>query len=258
MPNSRLSSRPVISSLLPWLYTSAVSKNVTPCSTALRTIGSAVSSSTAHARIVLSPKLIMPMQIRETLTPAVPNRSYFNVRPPVSPGSGRLTADSYDRSGPRISPGSPDWSPLRPLAAETAPVPPGGTQGRPGRSNGTPRDRTGAPSEHGHPPGRRTGTPPAPPRPRRTPRRRTPGPAATRQQPTPQDRRPGPHRQRPLARQRRPARRSAATGSRRLWFARSRGAEGAVLPRRFAPRSRRRRASSLAHAASSWRRRWLI
>src|SRR6266511_750413 len=36
----------------------------------------------------------------------------------VPPGSGRLTADSSDQSGPRASPGGPDQSPLRPLAAD--------------------------------------------------------------------------------------------------------------------------------------------
>jgi hypothetical protein len=46
------SSRPLISSLMPSEYTSAVSKNVTPASTACRTIGSAASSGSIHAREV--------------------------------------------------------------------------------------------------------------------------------------------------------------------------------------------------------------
>ena len=44
------SSRPVATSLVPPEYTSAVSKNVTPPSTAMRTIGSAAASSRTHGR----------------------------------------------------------------------------------------------------------------------------------------------------------------------------------------------------------------
>ncbi len=44
------SRRPVATSLAPPEYTSAVSKNVTPPSTARRTMGSAASSSSTHGR----------------------------------------------------------------------------------------------------------------------------------------------------------------------------------------------------------------
>src|SRR3954466_613061 len=47
-----------------------------PPSTARRTIGSASFSSSAHLRDALSPKLIMPRQIRETLRPVEPSRAY--------------------------------------------------------------------------------------------------------------------------------------------------------------------------------------
>src|SRR5262245_46859475 len=63
-------------SLAPSEYMSAVSKKVTPESTALRTIGSAASSRSAQARSVGSPKLIIPRQIRDTFRPVCPNRAY--------------------------------------------------------------------------------------------------------------------------------------------------------------------------------------
>ena len=50
MPKSFRSSRPVATSLPPSEYMSAVSKNVTPPSTARRTIGSAAASSSVHGR----------------------------------------------------------------------------------------------------------------------------------------------------------------------------------------------------------------
>jgi len=49
------SSRPVISSVSPSEYTSAVSKNITPASTARATIGSAASSGRCHARSAVLP-----------------------------------------------------------------------------------------------------------------------------------------------------------------------------------------------------------
>jgi hypothetical protein len=51
----RASSRPVISSLTPSEYTSAVSKKVMPASAARRTNGSAAVSSSAHGRTAGSP-----------------------------------------------------------------------------------------------------------------------------------------------------------------------------------------------------------
>jgi hypothetical protein len=76
----------VISSLAPCEYTSAVSKKVTPASTARRTIGSAASSSSARGRTAGSPKLIMPRQIRDTFIPVEPKRTYS--MPPPSPRAG--------------------------------------------------------------------------------------------------------------------------------------------------------------------------
>ena len=59
-------------SLAPPEYVSAVSKKVTPPSTAARTIGSAASSSMTQARSLSFPKPIMPRQILETRRPDVP------------------------------------------------------------------------------------------------------------------------------------------------------------------------------------------
>ena len=53
--NSLRRSLPVITSLWPPLYTSAVSKNVIPPSTARRTIGSAPFSSSVHSRLSCLP-----------------------------------------------------------------------------------------------------------------------------------------------------------------------------------------------------------
>ncbi len=61
---------------------SAVSKKVTPASTARRTIGSAASSSSSHARCAGSPKPIMPRQIRDTFSPDEPSRAYSMPSPP--------------------------------------------------------------------------------------------------------------------------------------------------------------------------------
>ena len=62
------------SSLAPCEYMSAVSKKVTPPSTARRTIGSAAASSRTQSRSLPPlPKLIMPRQIRETRSPVAPS-----------------------------------------------------------------------------------------------------------------------------------------------------------------------------------------
>ena len=65
-------SRPVARSLAPAEYVSAVSKNVTPPSTAARTMGSAASSSMTQGRSLPFPNPIIPRQILETLRPDVP------------------------------------------------------------------------------------------------------------------------------------------------------------------------------------------
>ena len=76
------SSRPVISSLTPSEYMSAVSKKVTPASTARRTIGSgrflAQLPGTLRGR---SPKLIMPSATADTRRPDEPSRTYRMRRP---------------------------------------------------------------------------------------------------------------------------------------------------------------------------------
>jgi hypothetical protein len=54
---------------------SAVSKKVTPASTARFTIGSASRSPSCHSREVGSPKLIIPRPIRETFRPDEPKRT---------------------------------------------------------------------------------------------------------------------------------------------------------------------------------------
>ena len=65
-------SRPVATSLAPPEYVSAVSKKVTPPSTAARTMGSAASSSMTQARSLSFPNPIMPRQTLETRRPDVP------------------------------------------------------------------------------------------------------------------------------------------------------------------------------------------
>jgi hypothetical protein len=74
--SSLASRRPVAISLAPAEYVSAVSKNVTPPSTAARTIGSAAPSSSTHARSLSLPKLIMPRQMRDTRRPVAPRLTY--------------------------------------------------------------------------------------------------------------------------------------------------------------------------------------
>ena len=64
--------RPVATSLAPCEYVSAVSKKVTPPSTADFTIGSAAASSRTHGRSLLLPKLIMPRHTLDTRTPVRP------------------------------------------------------------------------------------------------------------------------------------------------------------------------------------------
>ncbi len=63
---------PVATSLAPPEYASAVSKKVTPPSTAAFTIGSAASSSMTQGRSLSFPKPIMPRQTLETRSPDVP------------------------------------------------------------------------------------------------------------------------------------------------------------------------------------------
>src|SRR6266508_6252189 len=97
----------------------------------------------------------------------------------VPPGSGRLTADSYDRSGPRASSPGPDQSPLRPLAADgpeterLGPLPPRMTSPAGSGHTGQIRPAPGStaamppgsyPPPYGPPPGGyHTGPPPASP-----------------------------------------------------------------------------------------------
>jgi hypothetical protein len=65
-------SRPVISSEAPAEYMSAVSKTLTPSSTARRTIGRASASPSTHGRHSGVPKVIMPSATRETFSPLAP------------------------------------------------------------------------------------------------------------------------------------------------------------------------------------------
>src|SRR5580658_1672886 len=76
-----LTSLPVTTSLAPRLYTSAVSKNVTPPSTAARTMGSVSSSLIDHGLSSLFPNAIMPRQIRETRRPDCPKLAYSTFDP---------------------------------------------------------------------------------------------------------------------------------------------------------------------------------
>src|SRR5215467_2137356 len=55
---------------------SAVSKKITPPSAAARTSGSASFSSSTHCLLLLSPKLIMPRQMRDTRRPVEPRLTY--------------------------------------------------------------------------------------------------------------------------------------------------------------------------------------
>jgi hypothetical protein len=73
--------RPVATSLAPAEYVSAVSKKVTPPSTAARTIGSAASSSSTHALSLSLPKLIIPRHTRETRSPVAPRFTYSMASP---------------------------------------------------------------------------------------------------------------------------------------------------------------------------------
>src|SRR6266567_7912002 len=73
---------------------SAVSKKLTPTSTARRTIGSAASSRKIHGRDDGSPKLIMPRAIRETLRPDEPNRRYSMFHRPFLQGCTATPASS--------------------------------------------------------------------------------------------------------------------------------------------------------------------
>src|SRR5277367_5443456 len=71
-----VSRRPVATSLAPFEYVSAVSKNVMPPSTAARTIGSAAASSSTQARSLSLPKLIIPRHTRDTRRPVAPRLTY--------------------------------------------------------------------------------------------------------------------------------------------------------------------------------------
>ena len=79
-----LTSVPVISSLTPLLYTSAVSKKLMPPSAARRTNGRASSSESVHGKVPCPgvPKLIMPRQMRLTFMPVLPSRTYSMVTSP--------------------------------------------------------------------------------------------------------------------------------------------------------------------------------
>ena len=67
---------PVISSLTPSEYTSAVSKKLMPSSTARRKNGIASSSSRIQGRHCRLPKLMQPSAILETTSPLFPRREY--------------------------------------------------------------------------------------------------------------------------------------------------------------------------------------
>ena len=82
--NSR-TAFPVISSLTPSEYTSAVSKKLIPSSTARRKNGMASSSSRIQGRHSRLPKLMQPSAMRETTMPLSPRRAYCKG---VTPGLG--------------------------------------------------------------------------------------------------------------------------------------------------------------------------
>jgi len=67
------SARPVISSLTPSEYMSAVSKKLMPASKAARKNGCAARSSSTHGRHFGSPYDMRPRQMRETVSPVVPS-----------------------------------------------------------------------------------------------------------------------------------------------------------------------------------------
>src|SRR5215470_5066586 len=70
------SARPVTSSLTPREYMSAVSKKLTPHSSARLTNGLLAASSRVHGCHSGDPYVIMPRQIRETFRPVEPSRTY--------------------------------------------------------------------------------------------------------------------------------------------------------------------------------------
>src|SRR5215471_6086895 len=80
---------------------SAVSKKTTPPSAAARTNGSAASSSSTHCLLLLSPKLIMPRQIRDTRRPVEPRLTYSMNTPRSDP-----TSDAAHACGWYAAPGA--------------------------------------------------------------------------------------------------------------------------------------------------------
>ena len=68
------SARPRTSSLAPSEYMSAVSRKLTPSSSARRMKGRLVCSSSTHSRHFGVPYVIVPRQTRETLRPVEPKR----------------------------------------------------------------------------------------------------------------------------------------------------------------------------------------
>jgi hypothetical protein len=79
-PNS-FSARPVTSSLAPTEYISAVSKKLMPDSNARRKKGLLSSSSSTHSRHFFEPYVMVPRQIRETLSPVEPRFTYCMLPP---------------------------------------------------------------------------------------------------------------------------------------------------------------------------------
>src|SRR5439155_4403421 len=71
-----LSARPSTFSLTPREYMSAVSKKLMPCSSARLTNGRLSASSSTQGRHCDVPYVIVPRQMRETLRPVLPNRTY--------------------------------------------------------------------------------------------------------------------------------------------------------------------------------------
>ncbi len=119
-----LSARPVISSLTPTEYTSAVSKKLMPASTARLKNGCASSSSSTQSRHFFEPYDMQPRQMRETRRPVEPRKANFKSSPVLPRKRRRATerrsiaaALAYPRPAcraPRLtSPPAPRPSPRR-------------------------------------------------------------------------------------------------------------------------------------------------
>src|SRR5688500_15495540 len=109
LPNSR-NKRPVISSLTPSEYMSAVSKKLMPASIAVLKNGGAASASRTHGRHFGSPYDMQPRQRRETVTPVWPRGANLmnvecgmqNYRKPTNDENIREAACQWQWSAPSL------------------------------------------------------------------------------------------------------------------------------------------------------------